>query len=110
MSFCACLAQRINLHCSCITGTIRQVYVPLHTDDYWYLMIIDFFNWKLVYLDSLKDSKLKKARKDQMLYVAFFLENLLATEFFYEGTPNEIHKLSTYEIVEPEIRQQADGS
>ncbi|KAL4276513.1 hypothetical protein AHAS_Ahas20G0214700 [Arachis hypogaea] len=66
--------------------------------------------FKLVYLDSLKDSKLTKSRKDQMLYVAFFLENLLCDDFFYEGTPNEMHKPSTYEIVEPEIGQQVDGS
>ncbi|KAL1295169.1 hypothetical protein AAHE18_19G192600 [Arachis hypogaea] len=46
-----------------------KIYVPLHTEDHCYLMIIDFFNWKLVYLDSLKDSKVTKVRKDQMLYV-----------------------------------------
>ncbi|KAL4365091.1 hypothetical protein AHAS_Ahas07G0071400 [Arachis hypogaea] len=87
-----------------------KVYIPLHTEDHWYLMIIDFFNWKLVYLDSLKDSNLTKSRKDQMLYVAFFLENLLCDDYFYEGAPNEMHKPSTYEILEPEIGQQAYGS
>ncbi|KAL4275403.1 hypothetical protein AHAS_Ahas20G0103700 [Arachis hypogaea] len=81
------------------TDKLFKVYVPLHADDHWYLMIIDFFNWKLVYLDSLKDSRLTKARKDQMLYVVF-----------YDGTPDEMHKPSTYEIVDLEIGQQADGS
>ncbi|QHO53333.1 uncharacterized protein DS421_2g47030 [Arachis hypogaea] len=60
---------------------------------------------KLVYLDSLKDFKLTKSHKDQMLYVEFFLENLLCDDVFYEGTPNEMHKPSTCEIVEPEIGQ-----
>ncbi|KAL4287717.1 hypothetical protein AHAS_Ahas19G0214100 [Arachis hypogaea] len=46
-----------------------KVYITLHMKDHWDLMIIDFFNWKLVYLDSLKDSKVTKAHKDQMLYV-----------------------------------------
>ncbi|KAL4287716.1 hypothetical protein HN51_055363 [Arachis hypogaea] len=85
-----------------------KVYIPFYMNDHWYLIIIDFFNWKLVYLDSLKDSKVTKARKDKMLYMmkqAFFLENLLCNEFFYEGTPNEMHKPSTYEIMEPEIGQ-----
>ncbi|KAL4356824.1 hypothetical protein AHAS_Ahas09G0125300 [Arachis hypogaea] len=86
-----------------------KIYISLHTEDHWYLMIIDFFNWKLVYLDLLKDSKLTKSCKDKMLYMAFFLENLLYDDFFYERTPNEMHKPSTYEIVEPEMGQQADG-
>ncbi|QHN83073.1 uncharacterized protein DS421_20g701440 [Arachis hypogaea] len=92
-------------------SVLKRWWLPTFFQDRWYLMIIDFFNWKLVYLDSLKDSRLTKAlRKDQMLYVAFFLENLLADNVFYDGSPDEMHKPSTYEIVEPEIGQQADGS
>ncbi|MED6141254.1 hypothetical protein PIB30_101494, partial [Stylosanthes scabra] len=34
---------------------LMRIYVPLHKDNHWYLMIIDFMDRKLIYLDSAKD-------------------------------------------------------
>ncbi|MED6110530.1 hypothetical protein PIB30_043865 [Stylosanthes scabra] len=38
---------------------ITRIYVPLHVENHWYLMIIDMWDKKLVYLDSLKASDIK---------------------------------------------------
>ncbi|RYR38333.1 hypothetical protein Ahy_A09g043360 [Arachis hypogaea] len=94
-----------------LADNLFKGYVPMHKNNHWYLMIIDFVSSELVYLDSLKVGKETKARRDQMRYVAFFLENMLVDRSFYNDKFNCIFlKPYTFIVVEPEIGQQDERS
>ncbi|QHO19411.1 Ulp1 protease family, carboxy-terminal domain protein [Arachis hypogaea] len=62
------------------------IYVCLNKDRHWYLVVIDLLNGALVYLDSAKAETVteRKARLDQIRYVAFFLENMFRDGNFFE--------------------------
>ncbi|MED6181757.1 hypothetical protein PIB30_022357 [Stylosanthes scabra] len=86
-----------------------KIFVPLRSENHWYLMVVDFTegeNGQLVYLDSLKDVNRKKERTDLMDFVAFFMQTLFKDRKFYKRK-NSSHKLvSTFDFTEPYIAQQ----
>ncbi|QHO21253.1 Sentrin-specific protease [Arachis hypogaea] len=43
-----------------------MIYVPMHRDNHWYLMVVDLVNCNLLYLDSAKDSNHRESRVSQM--------------------------------------------
>ncbi|XLU43309.1 hypothetical protein S245_038123, partial [Arachis hypogaea] len=46
-----------------------MIYVPMHRDNHWYLMVVDLVNCNLLYLDSAKDSNHRESRVSQMKFV-----------------------------------------
>ncbi|QHN92085.1 Ulp1 protease family, carboxy-terminal domain protein [Arachis hypogaea] len=64
--------------------TTFAIYVPFHMRRHWYLMIVDMWDEKLIYLDSLKSTVERQARIDQMMEVARLLELLLTDTSSYE--------------------------
>ncbi|KAL4365364.1 hypothetical protein AHAS_Ahas07G0098700 [Arachis hypogaea] len=94
---------------------LMKIYVPLFRDGHWYLVIVDLCNGELVYLDSAKSDVPveRKARLDQIKYVAFFIENMLNESVFYkdiEQGQTSYPRCSSYILVEPEIGQKAPNS
>ncbi|XLU22997.1 hypothetical protein S245_059063, partial [Arachis hypogaea] len=63
---------------------LLKIYVPFHMRRHWYLMIVDMWDEKLIYLDSLKSTVERQARIDQMMEVARLLELLLTDTSSYE--------------------------
>ncbi|MED6121956.1 hypothetical protein PIB30_035096 [Stylosanthes scabra] len=97
-----------------IDGPIK-IYVPLHLAQHWYLMIVDLNSEELVYLDSAKtsDAIQRKARLDQMKYVTYFLENMLADENFNKHKDEQksnYRRFSLYDLSEPLVGQQRELS
>ncbi|XLU30999.1 hypothetical protein S245_067065, partial [Arachis hypogaea] len=88
---------------------ITHIYVPLNKNRHWYLMVVDFTNSKLVYLDSAKVPLEHDDRVAQMRN-AFFIETLLANPKMYEEKKVLSFHPSTYDIKEPTIGQQARDS
>ncbi|KAL4343776.1 hypothetical protein AHAS_Ahas11G0112200 [Arachis hypogaea] len=82
-----CYRSRGALH-SLLPGeeVVDNIYVCLNKDRHWYLVVIDLLNGALVYLDSAKAETVteRKARLDQIRYVAFFLENMFRDGNFFE--------------------------
>ncbi|XLU49385.1 hypothetical protein S245_044199, partial [Arachis hypogaea] len=83
------------------------IYVPMHRDNHWYLMVIDLVNCKLLYLDSAKHSDHRESRVSQMKFVAFFVENMLEDKRFWRKEDHYKPHPSTFDIAEPPVGQQA---
>ncbi|QHO01204.1 Ubiquitin-like-specific protease [Arachis hypogaea] len=84
-----------------------MIYVPMHRDNHWYLMVIDLVNCKLLYLDSAKHSDHRESRVSQMKFVAFFVENMLEDKRFWRKEDHYKPHPSTFDIAEPPVGQQA---
>ncbi|XLT93582.1 hypothetical protein HN873_015244 [Arachis hypogaea] len=52
-----------------LADNLLKIYVALHSGRHWYLMIVDMWEEKLVYLDSLKRSLEREGRINQILDV-----------------------------------------
>ncbi|QHN95554.1 Ulp1 protease family, carboxy-terminal domain protein [Arachis hypogaea] len=87
-----------------------MIYVPMHRDNHWFVMVVDLVNCNLLYLDSTKDGDRRDARVSQMKFVAFFLENMLEDKRFWKNEEHFKPHPSTFDVTEPPIGQQAEGS
>ncbi|QHO34902.1 Sentrin-specific protease [Arachis hypogaea] len=87
-----------------------MIYVPMHRDNHWFLMVVDLVNCNLLYLDSAKDSDRRDARVSQMKFVAFFLENMLEDKRFWKNEEHFKPHPSSFDVSEPPIGQQPEGS
>ncbi|QHN95550.1 Ulp1 protease family, carboxy-terminal domain protein [Arachis hypogaea] len=79
-------------------------------DNHWFLMVVDLVNYNLLYLNSAKDGDRRDARVSQMKFVAFFLENMLEDKRFWKNEEHFKPHPSTFDVTEPPIGQQAEGS
>ncbi|QHO26547.1 Ulp1 protease family, carboxy-terminal domain protein [Arachis hypogaea] len=82
-----------------------MIYVPLHSGRHWYLMIVDMWEEKLVYLDSLKLTSEREGRIIQMLDVARFIDHILADKSYYEKQNITPKKVSSFKVFEPLVSQ-----
>ncbi|QHO27781.1 Ulp1 protease family, carboxy-terminal domain protein [Arachis hypogaea] len=85
-------------------------YVPLHSGRHWYLMMVNMWEEKLVYLDLLKRSSEREGRINQMLDVARFIDHILADKRCYEKQNITPKKVSSFKVFEPLVSQQAEDS
>ncbi|QHN85243.1 Ulp1 protease family, carboxy-terminal domain protein [Arachis hypogaea] len=86
--------------------TSFAIYIPLHKDRHWFLMVVDLKEELLIYLDSLKDHSERDARVDQMTYVAFFLQTILRDRKLYSKCDSVPPTTSAYRVREPITGQQ----
>ncbi|XLU99168.1 hypothetical protein S245_013508 [Arachis hypogaea] len=89
---------------------LLMIYVPMHRDNHWFLMVVDLVNCNLLYLDSAKNINRQEARISQMKFVAFFLENMLEEKRFWKKEDHYKPHPSTFDVTEPLVGQQADQS
>ncbi|KAJ1381663.1 Ulp1 protease family, C-terminal catalytic domain [Sesbania bispinosa] len=99
-----CEGQRILFDSLKPKGEIEQdVFIPMNDDNYhWYLVVLDFMNKEVVYLDSFPSVVKRKARLRSMHTVALYMENLLQHPNFYMYERTEKQQLSKWPIYEPE--------
>ncbi|QHN85167.1 Ulp1 protease family, carboxy-terminal domain protein [Arachis hypogaea] len=93
-----------------LADNLLKIYVPLHSGCHWYLMIVDMWEEKLVYLDSLKRTSEREGRINQMLAVDRFIEHMLDDKSCYEKQNITSKKVSSFKVFEPLISQQAEDS
>ncbi|MED6106701.1 hypothetical protein PIB30_006645 [Stylosanthes scabra] len=63
---------------------IKKVYIPIHKDNHWYLLIVDHKNEDRIYLDSCKCMKERAGRVEALNFAAYKLHNMLKDPKFYE--------------------------
>ncbi|MED6138364.1 hypothetical protein PIB30_073682 [Stylosanthes scabra] len=85
---------------------LLKIYVPLKLNKHRYLMIVDMWGKKLVYLDSAKCSVVLQTRLNHMQDVAKYLDDLLAAGKFYNDKSSIRRTISDFEFLEPTIGQQ----
>ncbi|RYR59486.1 hypothetical protein Ahy_A05g025378 [Arachis hypogaea] len=93
-----------------LSSTNLQIYIPLHKDRHWFLMVVDLKEELLIYLDSLKDHSERDARVDQMTYVAFFLQTVLRDRKLYSKCDSVPPMTSAYRVRKPITGQQEPTS
>ncbi|MED6122210.1 hypothetical protein PIB30_037642 [Stylosanthes scabra] len=81
---------------------LMMIYVPMHIGHHWYLMIIEIWDRKLVYLDSFKSDDVAEIelRLRQMKDVAKYVEEMLRDKSFWEAKDTMPPFVADYE---PEI-------
>ncbi|KAL4301515.1 hypothetical protein AHAS_Ahas17G0308600 [Arachis hypogaea] len=89
---------------------LHRIYVPMYREQHWYLMIVDLVFRRLIYLDSAKNASEYEARIAQMKYVAFFIENMLQDTRFWSDKGHYKPHPSTFDLDEPEVGHQIEGS
>ncbi|KAJ1436575.1 Ulp1 protease family, C-terminal catalytic domain [Sesbania bispinosa] len=109
-----CEGQRILFNSLKPKGEIEQdVFIPMNDDNYhWYLVILDFMNKEVVYLDSFPGVVKREARLRSVHTVALYMENLLQHPNFYQYERTEKPQLSKWPIYEPEgiCKQNAESN
>ncbi|MED6133134.1 hypothetical protein PIB30_025770 [Stylosanthes scabra] len=72
---------------------LSQIYIPMHVLNHWYLMIIDLWDKKLVYIDSLKseDMKITELRVSRMKEVVSNYECYVISQTFLPKSNQELH-------------------
>ncbi|QHO12427.1 Ulp1 protease family, carboxy-terminal domain protein [Arachis hypogaea] len=93
-----------------LADNLLKIYVSLHSGCHWYLMIVDMWEEKLVYLDLLKRTSEREGRINQMLAVARFIDQMLADKSCYEKQNITPKKVSNFKVFEPLVSQQAEDS
>ncbi|XLS78414.1 hypothetical protein HN51_062639, partial [Arachis hypogaea] len=88
--------------------TTFAIYVPIHVNFHWFLMVVNISDQQIVYLDS-KKSKIQKKSRMTAVNKASFLENILG-DGTYKLSVGISPTISTYKLVDPEVTQQEDGS
>ncbi|QHO41562.1 Ulp1 protease family, carboxy-terminal domain protein [Arachis hypogaea] len=77
--------------------TTILIYVAFHSGRHWYLMIVDMWEEKLVYLDSLKRSLEREGRINQILDVNF-IDHILTDKRCYEKQNITPKKVSSFKV------------
>ncbi|MED6209010.1 hypothetical protein PIB30_050484 [Stylosanthes scabra] len=95
-----------------LADDLMMVYVPMHVNNHWYLMVIDFWDKKLVYLDSFKsaDHNETTLRLSLMVEVATYLEHVIQNTDFWDDKTIIPPTLSDFEPIYPDAGQQPDGT
>ncbi|MED6204352.1 hypothetical protein PIB30_008480 [Stylosanthes scabra] len=91
---------------------LTMIYVPMHIGFHWYLMIVDIWEKKLIYLDSCKSTEeTETARRiSQMREVARYIGMLIRCRSFWDNTEAFPPLISEFEPEEYHTGQQAPGS
>ncbi|MED6119697.1 hypothetical protein PIB30_013813 [Stylosanthes scabra] len=84
----------------------------MHIGSHWYLMIVDIWEKKLIYLDSLKSDDVEETdrRKKQMKDVAKYLGMLVRTRSFWKNKDAHPPLISEFDPEEAITGQQDPGS
>ncbi|MED6170382.1 hypothetical protein PIB30_030355 [Stylosanthes scabra] len=91
-----------------VADKLDRIYVPMHVSNHWYLMIIDLWDKKLVYLDSLisEDAGVTDLRISLMRDVACFLDALMKDSLFWTSSNPSYPCIKDFEPVIPHTGQQ----
>ncbi|RYR62707.1 hypothetical protein Ahy_A04g020439 isoform H [Arachis hypogaea] len=88
-------------HMRCKVNKVTEIFQPMWTDGYWYLMVVDVRRKKLIYYDSLKCTRETEHRKFAMTQVALHLESLTVGTNWLSSCTAERPRFSSYEYEEP---------
>ncbi|PNX58378.1 3-isopropylmalate dehydratase large subunit [Trifolium pratense] len=90
------------------------MFIPMNDQgSHWYLMVVDFNQRKLVWLDSLHCASRDHFRRRAILRMAIFIEEILMHESYGQLLPgfNQDRLVSTFSLYQPRhIQQQRPGS
>ncbi|XLT14440.1 hypothetical protein HN51_060130 [Arachis hypogaea] len=93
-------------HMRCKVDKVTEIFQPMWTDEYWYLMVVDVRRKKLMYFDSFKCSTETECRKNAMTQVALHLESLTIGPKWLSKCTAERPRFSSYDFEEPVVPQQ----
>ncbi|MED6136755.1 hypothetical protein PIB30_058821 [Stylosanthes scabra] len=95
-----------------VADDLMMIYVPMHIMNHWYLMIIDMWDKKLVYLDSFKsvDCNETKLRITLMKEVARYVDSLLKQDKFWEDKTSFRPSVADFDPIAPITGQQLPES
>ncbi|MCH85370.1 Ulp1 protease family carboxy-terminal domain protein, partial [Trifolium medium] len=92
---------------------VSKIFIPMNDEGvHWYLLVVDFIERKLIWLDSLPSEARYHSRRHAILRLVIFLEQILLHSSFHElnliGSDNLI---TNFSIVQPRcLPQQRPGS
>ncbi|MED6185526.1 hypothetical protein PIB30_057945, partial [Stylosanthes scabra] len=88
------------------------IYVPIHIGNHWYLMIVDIWDKKLMYLDSCKstDAAATNTRIEHMREVAKYLGVLIRSRSLWKNKEAHPPLISEFDPEEAVTGQQAPGT
>ncbi|KAJ1429362.1 Ulp1 protease family, C-terminal catalytic domain [Sesbania bispinosa] len=92
---------------------IKKVFIPVNDNNYhWYLVVIDFVNKEVVYLDSFPSDSRIVARMRSVKTMALYMEHLLQDPSLYQFQTTPKPLVSQYPIYKPtDINTQSgDGN
>ncbi|MED6192371.1 hypothetical protein PIB30_009449 [Stylosanthes scabra] len=92
------------------TDPIIKIYVPIHVEGHWFLMVIDRFYERVAYLDSLKCERFLPSQIDAMEAVAKLLDSILGTESFHKLPTKATKSITMYDFDEPKVPRQNNDS
>ncbi|MCH91298.1 ubiquitin-like-specific protease ESD4-like, partial [Trifolium medium] len=75
---------------------VSKIFIPLNDEGvHWYLLVVDFFEQKLIWLDSLRSDERRQKRRHVILKMAMFIEEMLHEKALDELRPHIAHKMVT---------------
>ncbi|CAK8567935.1 unnamed protein product [Lathyrus sativus] len=82
---------------------VSKIFIPMNDQgNHWYLLVVDFIERKLIWLDPLPDVDRHHMRRHQILKMTLFLEEIMLHDFFGELCPYYLDNLVTnFWIVQP---------
>ncbi|QHN84324.1 Ulp1 protease family, carboxy-terminal domain protein [Arachis hypogaea] len=91
-------------------ASLHQIFVPIHLNSHWFLIVVDLLNGVVKYLDSFKKGTLEAERKSVINTLLNYLEEFLSEKNFGETPSFRNIQFSKYKFREPDVPQQSAKS
>ncbi|QHO16002.1 hypothetical protein HN51_031378 [Arachis hypogaea] len=91
-------------------ATLHQIFVPIHLNSHWFLIVVDLLNEVVKYLDSFKKGTLVTERMSAINTLLNYLEEFLSEKNFGETPSFRNIQFSKYKVREPDVPQQSAES
>ncbi|MED6136207.1 hypothetical protein PIB30_053877 [Stylosanthes scabra] len=89
---------------------IMKIYVPIHKDNHWYLLVVDHKHNDVTYLDSCKCMNERAGRVDALNFMAYKIHIMLKDPELYREDSSVPPNVKDYHFREPLLSQQRDKS
>ncbi|QHO25027.1 Ulp1 protease family, carboxy-terminal domain protein [Arachis hypogaea] len=91
-------------------GSLHEIFVPIHLNDHWFLIVVNLLYGTVRYMDSFKRCTSMTERKRVIDDVLTYLEKFVSDENFQETPSPKNLQFSKYKFSEPAVPQQKANS
>ncbi|XP_072054139.1 uncharacterized protein [Arachis hypogaea] len=87
-------------------GGLHEIFVPIHLNGHWFLIVVNLLYKTVRYMDSFKGCTSMTVRKGVIDDVLTYLEKFVSDKNFQETPSHENLQFSKYKFSEPAVPQQ----
>ncbi|XLR15601.1 hypothetical protein S83_043539, partial [Arachis hypogaea] len=91
-------------------GFLHEIFVPIHLNDHWFLIVVNLLYGTVRYMDSFKRCTSMIERKRVIDDVLTYLEKFVSDKNFQETPSHKNLQFSKYKFSEPTVPQQKANS